>query len=121
MRIARASETADARMEPEHFSGPASRRDFGRVDDPPLSPLVVTFDAGARTDWHRHSQGQVLFVLEGRGRVGVRGGEQAEIGPGDFVHATAGEEHWHGAAEGWSMRHIALSFGDTEWLEPVED
>lgn len=121
MRIARASETADARLEPEHFSGPASRRDFGRVDEPPLSPLVVTFDAGARTDWHRHSHGQVLFVLEGRGRVGVRSGEQAEIGPGDFVHATAGEEHWHGAAEGWSMRHIALSFGDTEWLERVED
>ena len=121
MRIERASHVSPTPMEAEHFSGPASRQDFGRIDEPPLSPLVVSFESGARTSWHRHSAGQILFVLDGRGRVGARGGDAAEIGPGDFVHAPAGEEHWHGAAEGASMRHIALSFGETEWMEPVED
>lgn len=121
MRVTRANEVPATPMEQEHFSGPASRQDFGRIDQPPLSPLVVSFRSGARTSWHRHGQGQILFVLEGRGRVGARGGEQAEIGPGDYVYAPAGEEHWHGAAEGADMRHIALSFGDTEWMEPVEE
>ncbi len=121
MRIARASEVASTPMEAEHFSGPARRQDFGRLEQPPLSPLVVSFESGARTSWHRHGDGQILFVLEGRGRVGARGEAASEIGPGDFVHAPAGEEHWHGAAEGADMRHIALSFGDTEWLEPVEE
>jgi quercetin dioxygenase-like cupin family protein len=120
MRIARDSDVVAQPMEAEHFSGPASRRDFGHIDRPPLNPLVVSFESGARTSWHRHSDGQILFVLQGQGRVGARDGEQAEINPGDFVYAPAGEEHWHGAAEGASMTHIALSFGDTEWLEPVE-
>jgi quercetin dioxygenase-like cupin family protein len=120
MRITRSSDIASTPMEAEHFSGPATRQDFGRVEQPALSPLVVSFEAGARTSWHRHGDGQILFVLDGRGRVAARDAGEAEIGPGDCVYAPAGEEHWHGAAEGASMRHIALSFGETEWLEPVE-
>ena len=108
-------------MEEEHFSGPAKRRDFGRVPEPDLAPLIVSFEQGARTSWHRHPGGQVLYVLEGRARVGARDGEAAELDPGDFVYAPPGEEHWHGAAEGASASHFAFSFGDTEWLEPVEE
>jgi len=121
MRITRGADLTTTPMEPDNFSGPARRKDYGRIEQWPLSPLVVSFEAGARTSWHRHSQGQVLFVLEGRGRVGARGEESAELVSGDFVYAPPGEEHWHGAAEGSSVSHVALSFGETEWLEPVEE
>jgi quercetin dioxygenase-like cupin family protein len=121
MRVTRSSDTQHEPMEAEHFSGPASRLDLGRMNDPVASPLVVSFERGARTSWHRHTGGQVLYVLEGRARAGVRDGESAELQTGDFVYAPPGEEHWHGAADGASASHIALSFGETQWLEPVDD
>lgn len=121
MRVTRSSDLAQEAMEQEHFVGSASRLALGEIDTPAAVPLIVSFQAGARTHWHRHGQGQVLYVLSGSGRICARGGEPVEIGPGDFVHALPGEEHWHGAAEDGPMSHVALSFGATEWTEPTED
>ena len=121
MRIARRSETQLQAMATDTFSGTVRRRDLGRIAVPEGSALAVSFEAGARTSWHRHSGGQVLFVLEGAARVGTRDGELAELGVGDLVEAPPGEEHWHGAAVGAPMAHLALSFGETVWLEPVAD
>ena len=119
MRIARTSETELEPMTTNTFSGTVRRRDLGRIGAPEGSALAVSFEAGVRTDWHRHSAGQVLYVLEGEGRVGTRDGVVAEVGAGDLVEASPGEEHWHGAAEDAPVTHLALSFGETEWLEPV--
>ena len=121
MRIARGSEAAEIPTDTDHFSGPASRRELGRIDAMDGSAILVTFDAGTRNSWHRHSGGQVLYVLEGVGRVSARTREPVEIRPGDLVYAPPDEEHWHGAAEGQPMTHLALSFGETEFLEPVTD
>jgi quercetin dioxygenase-like cupin family protein len=82
---------------------------------------AVFFPPAARTDWHRHEQGQVLLVREGRGWAQVRGGEGTELRPGDAVWFGAGEEHWHGAAPDSYLLHTAISLGDTEWLDPVTD
>ena len=54
------------------------------------------FEAGAYTAWHRHTEGQLLFVEEGRARVQQRGGpmrelalaESASIGVGGRVRRT---------------------------------
>jgi quercetin dioxygenase-like cupin family protein len=121
MRIARGSDAAEIPMDAEHFSGPASRRELGRIDALDGSAILVSFEAGTRNSWHRHSGGQVLYVLEGVGRVSARTGGPVEIRPGDLVYAPPAEEHWHGAAEGQPMTHLALSFGETEFLEPVTD
>ena len=121
MRIARGSDAAEIPMDAEHFSGPASRRELGRIDALDGSAILVSFEAGTRNSWHRHSGGQVLYVLEGLGRVGMRTGEAVELRPGDLVYAPPDEEHWHGAAEGQPMTHLALSFGETAFLEPVTD
>lgn len=91
------------------------------MDTPAGTALLVSFPAGARTHWHRHPGGQVLFVTDGVGRVATRHTQPEELRPGDLVVAPAGEEHWHGAAEDAAVRHLALSFGDTEWLEAVEE
>ena len=42
----------------------------------------VRFTPGARTAWHSHPKGQTLYVTDGIGYVGSRGGEVREIRPG---------------------------------------
>ncbi|MGI9000018.1 MAG: cupin domain-containing protein [Candidatus Limnocylindria bacterium] len=121
MRIARSSEAPLEPMATDTFSGTVRRRDLGRIDVPAGAAVAVTFELGARTGWHSHSGGQVLFVIEGEGRVGTREGEVAEVGVGDLVEAPPDEEHWHGASVGARLTHVALSFGETVWLEPVKD
>lgn len=120
MRVSRSSAIPSESMEMENFDGSARRRDLGATDAPNCRTLVVSFEPGARTHWHAHSDGQLIYGLEGSGRVGVRGGETVEIGPGDLVHAPPGEEHWHGASPEAALTHLALSFGETIWLEAVE-
>ena len=119
MRIARITDTAAEPMATDTFAGTVRRRDLGRVDMLDGAALAVSFEPGARTYWHRHTAGQVLFVIAGAGRVGTRDGEVAEVGSGDMVETPPDEEHWHGASEHAPMTHLALSLGETIWLEPV--
>jgi quercetin dioxygenase-like cupin family protein len=121
MRVARSTDVELEPMATDTFSGTVRRRDLGRIGEPAGSALAVTFEPGARTDWHRHPGGQVLFIVDGAGRVGTRDGDVAEVGPGDLVEAPPHEEHWHGASPESAVTHLALSFGETVWLEPVGD
>ena len=86
----------------------------------------VSFEPGARTNWHTHPEGQILHVVTGAGRAQREGGEVVEIRTGDVVYFAPGERHWHGAAPGSAMVHVAInpaanSDGGTEWMEPVTD
>ena len=74
----------------------------------------VFFEPAARTFWHKHSGGQVLYVTHGQGRVRSRDGVGGVIAAGDVVHIAPGEEHWHGAEPGSYMLHIAISLGKSE-------
>jgi quercetin dioxygenase-like cupin family protein len=86
---------------------------------------AVTFEPGARTAWHTHPLGQVLFVTAGCGRVQRWGGSIEEIRPGDVVWFEPEEKHWHGAAPTTAMTHIAiqeqLNGKAVDWLEQVTD
>jgi quercetin dioxygenase-like cupin family protein len=86
-----------------------------------VNVVAVTFQPAARTHWHRHEAGQILFVTHGRGYVQTRGGEGAWVAAGDVVHFPAGEEHWHGAGPDTYLVHTAVSLGQTEWLTEVTD
>jgi quercetin dioxygenase-like cupin family protein len=85
----------------------------------------VTFEPGARTAWHTHPIGQTLIVTAGFGRVQREGGPVEDIRPGDVVWFSPGEKHWHGAAPGTSLTHIAiqetLDGKSVDWLEHVTD
>ena len=37
------------------------------------------------------------------------------------MHIPAGEEHWHGAAPESYLLHLAVSVGETDWLDAVTD
>jgi quercetin dioxygenase-like cupin family protein len=112
-------------------SGPSEQRGptfTGRVwADPVLAAQDqvgvndVFFEPGARTHWHRHQVGQVLYVIAGEGWLQTRAGDGAPLTPGDTAHIPAGEEHWHGARPDSYMMHLAISVGANEWLDPVTD
>lgn len=80
---------------------------------------TVYFAPGARTYWHRHGGGQLLRVANGHGWVGLRGQAAEPMREGDLVWAAPGEEHWHGAKGDAFLVHLAVSLGNTEWLEEV--
>lgn len=120
MRVSRSADTPEAPFDADTFSGPVTRRDHGAIGMPAGTALVVRFPPGARTHWHSHPGGQLLYVTEGRGRVGTRDGRIEEIGPGDVVIVPPDEEHWHGAVAAEGVAHLALSFGATAWSEPVD-
>jgi len=80
------------------------------------------FEAGARTAWHSHPNGQLLFVQEGRLRMQRRGQAIKEIGQGDSDFTGPNVEHWHGAAASTPLTHVAVGFGgETKWLAKVTD
>lgn len=85
----------------------------------------VTFEPGARTNWHTHPLGQTLIVTAGLGRAQREGGPLEEIRPGDIVWFPPGERHWHGASPNTFMTHIAIQEAqdgkNVEWLEKVSD
>ena len=86
----------------------------------------VRFAPGARTAWHHHPKGQTLYVTDGVGLVGTRGGGIQEIRPGDVVYIEPDEEHWHGARADRFMAHVAIQEADEKgqvvtWLEHVTD
>lgn len=81
-----------------------------------LNALAVSFSPGARTDWHTHPDGQVLYVTSGAGLVQTDAGETVEVSAGDVVHSPPGELHWHGARPASPMVHLSLTTGGaTEW------
>jgi len=86
---------------------------------------TVTFEPGARTAWHTHPLGQTLLVLSGRGLAQREGEAIQEILPGDIVWFAPGEKHWHGAASGTAMSHVAiaeaLDGSVVTWMEKVSD
>ena len=85
----------------------------------------VSFEPGARTNWHTHPLGQTLYVVSGVGRVQAEGGPVREIRPGDVVWIPPGERHWHGASPTNGMTHVAiqesLDGNYVTWMEPVTD
>jgi quercetin dioxygenase-like cupin family protein len=85
-----------------------------------LAVSLVHFEDGSRTHWHVHPGEQILYVVDGEGRVGTAD-EEMRIGPGDVVYAAPMERHWHGAASGHSMTHLSVTnVGPAEWFEAPE-
>jgi quercetin dioxygenase-like cupin family protein len=86
-----------------------------------LSLGNIRFTPGARTAWHSHTIAQTLHITDGEGLVQSRGNPVIRVRPGDIVHVTRDEWHWHGAAPDHFMAHLSLTEGNTEWGEHVTD
>lgn len=83
---------------------------------------TVSFEPGARTHWHSHEKGQLLFVTQGYGLICTFGERPQQLRAGDTVWVPAGERHWHGANPQSFFTHTAVSFGPTSWeVEVTQD
>ncbi len=69
-----------------------------QLDAKAMRTLRLKFPAGSRSNWHSHSNGQLLMIEEGQGRTQERNGPLLEMSPGAPWFTKAGVEHWHGAA-----------------------
>jgi len=85
----------------------------------------VSFEPSARTNWHSHPGGQVLFITEGLGYYQALDQPARILRKGDHVEIPPNVVHWHGAGPETEFAHIAISLNTDEggavWLGPVTD
>lgn len=126
MNVQRNSSKPSAKGSADWFTGTV-RLDspFEATDPGSLSGAVVTFEPGARTNWHTHPLGQTLIVTAGQGWVQSDEHPRETVNPGDIIWFPPGEKHWHGATTTTAMTHIALQErlegNAVTWLGPVSD
>jgi quercetin dioxygenase-like cupin family protein len=119
--------TSEVRAAPAaNFSGTVKLRAQFRRDAPSrLAGAHVSFESGARTEWHTHPHGQTLIVTGGSGFVQRWGGRRERIEEGDVVWIPPETKHWHGASATGPMSHVAvvetLDGESVKWLEKVTD
>ena len=106
-------------------SRPDSLNYIGTSDSPSSDEMEYArgrLDRGARTWWHIHPTGQLIFAEKGRVLIQKRGEpvEVLERGESDFT--PAGIAHWHGATADAEAQTVVVNFGGRAiWLEPVSD
>lgn len=93
------------------------------MDPTPLNTAIgnVTFAPGARNNWHSHLEGQVLLVTGGEGWYQEEGKSARLLKTGVVVNIPPHVKHRHGATRDSWFVHLALTPGQTDWLEPVTD
>src|SRR5688500_715097 len=98
---------------------------FPANESAPYSGGYVTFEPGARSNWHTHPTGQHLIVTHGVGRTQEWGGPIVEVRAGDHIWCPPRVKHWHGASPRTAMTHIALTGArdgkNVQWMEPVTE
>jgi|GraSoiStandDraft_4_1057263.scaffolds.fasta_scaffold755436_1 quercetin dioxygenase-like cupin family protein len=121
MRIAKADQGGYEQGDAGRFTGQVALSP-GLPGPDGVGMSVVHFAAGARTHWHAHPGGQLLFGVSGRGRVCARDGQRHLLVPGDVVSIPPGEWHYHGAEPDSPMAHVSVSLGGApDWGEAVTD
>ena len=127
MQIIRGAESPANRGPAYWFSGEVWIQPvLGPDASPSQRSAVVSFAAGARTAWHTHPRGQMIFVVSGICLAQTDGGEVQRVTAGDAVWFASNEKHWHGAAPNRPMVHLAVQEADENgevvtWLEHVKD
>ena len=105
-----------APINPAHFTGLVTTH--ATTD---IRTLRYEFARGARTNWHSHAGGQVVFIERGRMRTQERGKTVQEFAPGAVIRTEPDVVHWHGARPDETLTQVALSFGATSWLQAVSE
>lgn len=126
MKITKAGTSKTVWAPADHFTGRVRMEAVFSTEEPARSKgAYVTFEPGARTNWHTHPLGQTLIIAHGSGRVQSWGGAVVVVNVGDVVFFEPDEKHWHGGGLDMAMTHLtigeSLDGKSADWLEPVTD
>jgi quercetin dioxygenase-like cupin family protein len=126
MELKRVGSQPSSRGPAEWFTGTVRIDPLNAAPEPSrVSCASVTFEPGARSNWHTHPFGQTLIVTAGCGWTQCEGEAIVEIRAGDVVWCPPHHKHWHGATPTTSMTHIAIQEAldgkAVEWMERVTD
>lgn len=110
----------------KHFTGQATVDYlFPKTQTKTYGGAYVTFEAKARTDWHKHPSGQHMIVTSGLGYTQEWGKKKRTIKTGDVIWCKPNVKHWHGGSENQPMTHLVISGvkdgKSVEWFEKVSD
>jgi quercetin dioxygenase-like cupin family protein len=110
----------------DYFTGIVWLKMLVTVDDTFNTSIGnVTFEPGARNNWHTHPGGQILIVTDGVGYYQEKGKAIQILHKGDVVRIPPDVKHWHGASHDSQFTHIAVNSntqkGVVIWLERVTD
>lgn len=126
MELKKPGSQASVRGPADWFTGTV-RIDPLNAPPPPagVSCASVTFEPGARSNWHTHPLGQTLLITAGCGWTQCEGEPIVEIRAGNVIWCPPGHKHWHGATPTTSITHIAIQEAldgqNVEWMERVSD
>ncbi len=86
----------------------------------------VTFEPGARNNWHTHPNGQILVATAGTGYYQEKGKPIQILRKGEAVNIAPNVVHWHGASPDSRFTHIAINpnvskGGAVVWGKAVTD
>jgi quercetin dioxygenase-like cupin family protein len=90
----------------------------------PIQVGSVTFDPGARTNWHLHPGGQILLITAGTGYYQEKDSPKRIIKKGEVIKCPPNVPHWHGASKDDELIQIAITNtqkGTVVWQHPVSD
>lgn len=126
MKIIRNGSAPSVKGPAQCFTGAVRIDSFFSAEAPGRTGgAIVTFEPGARTNWHTHPLGQTLVVTSGLGWTQCEGGPRTEIRAGDVVWCPCQKRHWHGATDTTAMSHVAIAESldgkAVDWMEPVTD
>ena len=92
------------------------------IESKDLSVARRRFEPGARSAWHSHDTGQLLFVEQGRMRTQKKGQAVKEHGVGESDYTGPNVVHWHGAVPSTHLIQVNVGFsGETRWMQTVTD
>ena len=81
----------------------------------------IRFEAGARTNWHLHTEPQILLIEQGKGRLQEMGDPVKELVLGQPVLTKPNVLHWHGAAPDQPALQFSVYAGKLDWKQAVTD
>ena len=85
----------------------------------------VTFEPGARSNWHSNASLQLLIATNGMGYYQEKGTDIRLIHKDEVITILPGIEHWYGASPFSKFSYIAIiteiDKGHGMWLESVTD
>jgi len=106
-----------ARAQDTNFTGKTATLDASKV-----AAGRRLFEAGARSNWHSHPNGQLIFNESGLGLHQAQGKSLEQLRAGQSTYVGPNVVHWHGAAPDTSFTQLNIGWGGTtQWGAPVSD